>query len=245
VGYVGYAREFVDDLFGFGFYAFQPTADACVPSPFYDYANLPPYIDGSRVNPASDRPDPNEVATVSVARDGTKTTTITSYSLGGKSTTIVVQTPDGRKVFSYLRNDGTVAHTIGHILSGPTPTYVQPLPPQQGDLDVKKALADLVQVWEKYDDRAIDRLVPRSGFVQVHVADQSYKLSANDFFDLFHDGVDNTKTLSFGLISHSENGNEVEVEARHDFHDPWNQMRQVLQKYILVKEPAGYMIRRF
>lgn len=49
-GYYGYDPRWRDDNFWYPHYGFQWSSDRCVPSPFYYYGHLPPYIQVFRVS---------------------------------------------------------------------------------------------------------------------------------------------------------------------------------------------------
>jgi hypothetical protein len=245
VGYTGYSENFVDDLFTFGYYVFQPGDDSnCEPSPLYCYPNLPPYIEGDRIDPVSDV-TPGFSSTVTTAPDGTTTTTTVSNSKADRTVTILVQKRNGEKKFFYRDGSGDVVKPRGHVLDAPVAEKVRVLPAQHGDFNDKDALKDLKACWEKGDGEAIDRLIPRSGFVSVSVGDRHYQLTARDFFDLFHDGIDDTKTIAFVVTEEIQNGNQIKLTVKHDYTDPSGKPRSVTQRYTLVKESVGYMIRSF
>lgn len=134
----------------------------------------------------------------------------------------------------------------GATSSGPASPRAAVYPPDwKPDLD--HALADLKNAWERNDQKALARLLPTDGSVTVTVEGQeSYKLTAKEFADLFGDGIYNTKTLAYGVVQAVQVApDEVEVTARHEFKDPWGQLRTIEHVYTLVQGDKGYVIRAF
>ncbi len=115
----------------------------------------------------------------------------------------------------------------------------------RGELDY--ALDDLQDAWERTDFRAIGRLVPRRGNVNMYFDGQySYSLESNDFYDLFADGIENVRTTRYEIteVQRGRNGS-ARIEARHEFTDPWNRRNVTYHQYFLEEDGRNYVIREF
>ena len=110
------------------------------------------------------------------------------------------------------------------------------------------SVTDLVQAFEGDDHKAIDRVIPHSGNVNIYVDGKySYSLKANDFYDTYVDGIESTKTDRYEVldVKASKDGATARVTAKHVYNDPWGNRTYVYHSYFLVKEGDEYVIREF
>jgi hypothetical protein len=115
----------------------------------------------------------------------------------------------------------------------------------RGELDY--ALDDLQDAWERTDFRAIGRLIPRRGNVNMYFDGRySYSLDVNDFYDLFVDGIENVKTTRYDVVEVQRGRNgTARIVAKHEFVDPWNNRNTTYHQYFLEEDGRGYVIREF
>lgn len=112
--------------------------------------------------------------------------------------------------------------------------------------DLDYAIDDLTLAFEDGSRKAINRLVPQNGRVEIWKDGRySYSLGAADFYDMFTDAVRNAKTSRYEIVSVRENGREATVVARHSYVDPWNVRTDVYHTYYLEREGSEYVIRGF
>lgn len=109
-------------------------------------------------------------------------------------------------------------------------------------------LDDLVDAFERADRRAAGRLVPRSGNVNIYTDGRyGYSLNADDFYDLFMDGLFNNDTRRYEILNVEMNnrGDAARVYARHESVDPWGNRQTVYHNYYLERERRDFVIREF
>ncbi len=112
--------------------------------------------------------------------------------------------------------------------------------------DLDYSVDDLVVAFESVSLRAINRLVPRDGFVNIYQDGRySYSLNPNDFYDMFLDGIENTRTSRYEIVETRSNGRDSRVVARHWFEDSWGQQTSVWHSFTLERDNGGYVIREF
>ncbi len=201
VGYYHYDRRWVDDRWCFSHYVFDPYYNsACVVSPWYWYASLPPYINSSNIVVVSSFP--------------------TAW-VG--STYYWASRPSSYQYDSYDRYD------------------------YRRDRDLDYALDDLVAAFEQRDSDAVDRLAPRRGRVNIYMDSRyNYSLESADFYNMYKDSVDSTRTRRYEILSIRWNGrNAARVRARHIYEDPWGRESSVVHTYYLEKDRRDYVIREF
>ena len=109
------------------------------------------------------------------------------------------------------------------------------------------SIQDIVESFEADDHKAIDRVAPHSGNVNIYVDGKySYSLKANDFYDTYVDGIESTKTDRYEVVDVKANANgTARVVAKHVYNDPWGNRTYVYHSYFLVKEGDEYVIREF
>lgn len=109
------------------------------------------------------------------------------------------------------------------------------------------ALDDLADSWERQDYRAIGRLAPRNGQVHMYFDGRySYSLGAEDFYDLFVDGIENVRTDRYEIVEVQRGRNgTARVLGKHDYLDPWGRRSSTYHQYFLEPEGRNYVIREF
>ncbi len=108
------------------------------------------------------------------------------------------------------------------------------------------ALEDIVNAFERQDRRAVSRLVPDRAEVAIYVDGQySYSLRSDDFYDMFLDAVQNTRTRSYRITQVQTNDNCARVTARHDYEDPWGRRTTVWHYYELQRQGRDVVISKF
>lgn len=108
------------------------------------------------------------------------------------------------------------------------------------------AIDDITDAFERQDQRAVDRLVPRYGTVTVTIDGSiTYGVNSNDFYDMLMDAVTSSKTISYRIESVKANDDQAEVIASHQYLDPWGQRMEVFHRFNLVGERGGVFIRGF
>jgi len=113
--------------------------------------------------------------------------------------------------------------------------------------DLDYSIDDIVDAFQKDDHKAIDRLVPQSGNVNIYVDGKySYSLAAGDFYDTYVDGIESTKTDHYEVMDVKANADgTARVTAKHIYTDPWGKRTFVYHSYFLVHEGTEYVIREF
>ncbi len=112
--------------------------------------------------------------------------------------------------------------------------------------DVDYAIDDLVSMFERRDRRALSRLLPRNGEIDIYFDRRySYSLETDEFYDLMLDGIMTTRTRRYEIVRVERNRNEIEIQARHDYVDPWGFNTSVYHWYRLEWERDGYVITKF
>lgn len=114
----------------------------------------------------------------------------------------------------------------------------------RGDLDY--AIDDLRDAFLNMDRRALTRLIPRDGRVDIFASNRyDYSLDADEFYNLMLDGIYNADTKRYEIVSVETYRNEAEVVARHEFTDPWGRRSSVYHWYRMEESRKGYVITRF
>jgi len=113
--------------------------------------------------------------------------------------------------------------------------------------DIDYTLDDLVVAFERGENRAINRLIPRNGQVHVYMDGRyNYSLGPDDFYDLFNDGIQSTRTRDYQILDvQTSNRDVARVYARHEYDDPWGRRTTVFHSFTLERERNDYVIREF
>lgn len=114
-----------------------------------------------------------------------------------------------------------------------------------GDV-LDESLWDLVNAFERQDRRALGRLVPRRGKVNIYMDDSyCYSLEADDFYDLLLDNIETTRTVRYEIERVRTWRDEAQVTARHEYVDPWGRRSSVYHNFRLEEDRYGYIITDF
>lgn len=109
-----------------------------------------------------------------------------------------------------------------------------------------ESLWDLVNAFERRDRRALGRLVPRSGRINIYMDDRyAYSLQADDFYDLMLDNIETTRTVRYEIERVQTHRGDAQVTARHEYMDPWGRRSTVYHNYRLEEDRFGYTITDF
>ena len=113
--------------------------------------------------------------------------------------------------------------------------------------EVRNATEDLIDVFEKNDRRAMNRLVPQSGNIAIYKDNRySYSLNADDFYDMLNDLATNAKTDRYNVLEVRYKRNSVRISTRHEYTDPWGNRQDVYHEILLEQDRRnGYVIREF
>lgn len=112
--------------------------------------------------------------------------------------------------------------------------------------EIDDAVYDLVNAFERGDSRALGRLIPRHGRVNIYMDDQyTYTLDSDDFYDMMQDNIQSTRTVRYSIDRVRTHRDEVQVSASHEFMDPWGRRQCVYHNYRLEEDRYGYVITDF
>ena len=113
------------------------------------------------------------------------------------------------------------------------------------------AVDDIVNAFEHQDKRSAGRLISNQDDVAIYVDGKySYTINAKDFYDMFLDATQNTKTKHYEILSvetgkNDTGGDCVRVTARHDYEDPWGAVTSVEHFYELRYDGPSLVISKF
>lgn len=116
----------------------------------------------------------------------------------------------------------------------------------RNDSALDDSLYDLVNAFERQDRRALGRLIPRRGRINIYMDDNyCYSLEADDFYDLMLDNIETTRTVRYEIERVRTYRDEVQVTARHEYSDPWGRRSSVYHNFRLEEDRYGYVITDF
>lgn len=108
------------------------------------------------------------------------------------------------------------------------------------------SLWDLVNAFERGDRRALGRLIPRRGRINIYMDDRyAYSLEADDFYDMMLDNIETTRTVRYEIDRVQTYRDEAQVTARHEYVDPWGRRASVYHNFRLEEDRYGYTITDF
>jgi len=114
------------------------------------------------------------------------------------------------------------------------------------DSQLDYALDDLVTAFEENDDYLVERLVGKSGRVNIYMDEHySYSLSADDFADMLTDLVWTTRTRSYKIERVQKWRDNVRVLAKHEYTDTWGRRVTMYHTIRLQKNWSSYKIVDF
>jgi len=117
--------------------------------------------------------------------------------------------------------------------------------------EIDYAVDDIVNSFERADKQAAGRLISTDLDVAIYIDGKySYTVNPSDFYDMFLDATQNTKTRNYEVTrvetGHDEAGHDiVRVNARHEYEDPWGQVTTVDHFYELRYEGRNLVIVKF
>ncbi len=136
---------------------------------------------------------------------------------------------------------------------GPQITYINPpfldwtVRYQYGQLrDLDDAVESIILSFQYGRRRDIESLIPRRGLVGVGFnGAYQYSIPADDFMDLYSDGIVNSRTTGYRITQVWMSGDYAQVAATHFYIDPWGRQRQARHVYVLEQDRRDYVIREF
>ena len=112
--------------------------------------------------------------------------------------------------------------------------------------DLDYAIDDLVDAFQNQDRRALGRVIPRSGQIDIFTNGRyDYSIDADSYYRLMLDGIYNSETRRYSIVSVETYRGSAEVVAKHEFSDPWGRRQTVYHWYRLESSRNGYEITRF
>lgn len=108
------------------------------------------------------------------------------------------------------------------------------------------AVEDIRQAFQNMDRRAISRLIPTRDRVAIFVdGEYTYSMEPRDFEDFMLDAIEGTRTTRYEITRVERRGREAEVQARHEYEDPWGRRAVVYHHFRLEDVRGYYVISRF
>lgn len=112
--------------------------------------------------------------------------------------------------------------------------------------ELDDALYDIENAFERQDRRALERLIPERGRVNIYMdGTYCYSLNGDDFYDLMLDNIQDTDTVRYTITRVTTSRDEAQVSASHDYIDPWGRRQCVYHHYRLERDRYGYTITDF
>ncbi|MFZ4509061.1 MAG: hypothetical protein ACOYON_15340 [Fimbriimonas sp.] len=112
--------------------------------------------------------------------------------------------------------------------------------------DLDATVDDIVRAFERTDRRAVGRITAARGNVHINMDGiYRYSLDADDFYDMFNDAIDSTRTLDYRILQVRTYRDSAQVIAQHDYRDPWGRRTTVYHTYFLEYERRSLVIREF
>jgi len=107
-----------------------------------------------------------------------------------------------------------------------------------------RALSDLVDAFKYSDVRALERLAPPGGRVDIFMEGKyAYTVSTDDYFDMTADLIQSVYTENFQIVRvRKARSGEYRVIARHDYLDPWNERQTTWLNFTLDFQSGRYVI---
>jgi hypothetical protein len=108
-----------------------------------------------------------------------------------------------------------------------------------------RSLSDLQDAFLYRDYRALDRLIPNRGRVEIFIDDEYvYSLDSGDYYDITADLIYGSETTDFDIVGVRRiQGNRGYVAtARHEFIDSWGERQSTYLTFTLQPSGGGYVI---
>ena len=90
--------------------------------------------------------------------------------------------------------------------------------------------------------RGQETFLTRAIFVD---GEYTYSMEPRDFEDFLIDAVEGTRTTRYEITRVERRGREAEVQARHEYEDPWGRRAVVYHHFRLEDVRGYYVITRF
>jgi hypothetical protein len=108
------------------------------------------------------------------------------------------------------------------------------------------AIEDIRRAFQDNDRRSLERLIPSRDRVAIFVdGEYTYSMEPRDFEDFLIDAVEGTRTTRYEITRVERRGREAEVQARHEYEDPWGRRAVVYHHFRLEDVRGYYVITRF
>ena len=108
------------------------------------------------------------------------------------------------------------------------------------------AVEDIRRAFQDNDRRSLERLIPTRDRVAIFVdGEYTYSMEPRDFEDFMIDAVEGTRTSRYEITRVERRGREAEVQARHEYEDPWGRRAVVYHHFRLEDVRGYYVITRF
>ena len=108
------------------------------------------------------------------------------------------------------------------------------------------AIEDIRRAFQDNDRRSLERLMPSRDRVAIFVdGEYTYSMEPRDFEDFMIDAVEGTRTTRYEITRVERRGREAEVQARHEYEDPWGRRAVVYHHFRLEDVRGYYVITRF
>lgn len=218
VGYWQYDQRWNDNFFWYPNYVFNPFGQNCVISPWYYYPTLPGYIGWNRINNWGCQPSVFVGVTYNWNNNGWNNGWNSGWNNGG----------------GWNNNNGGWNNGGGNWDNRD----------RWNSLD--DTLDDLQAGFLDGDRRAIGRLIPRRGSVNIFIEGRyGYSLNTEDFYDLVMDNIQTTRTNRYEIERVWRNNDGARVVARHEFVDPSGRRQTVWHSWVFGLDRRDLVVREF
>ena len=112
--------------------------------------------------------------------------------------------------------------------------------------ELDDATIGLRDAFERNRESDVQSLLPQTGQVAIfNDGKYDYSLGADDFQNMFLDGIRQSKTTRYEIVDTRVRGDEVRLRARHEYTDSFGDEQTVYHTYTLRREGGRYVIREF
>jgi len=114
------------------------------------------------------------------------------------------------------------------------------------DRELDNAIEDIQDAWENRDSRALERLIPRRGNVNILLDGYfRYSVNSDDYYDMMADAIWTSPTRRYDIYDVFTGRNHARVVACHTYYDAWGRSNTVFHTYVLEEGRRGYEIVEF
>ncbi|MBV6457189.1 MAG: hypothetical protein HONBIEJF_00296 [Fimbriimonadaceae bacterium] len=114
------------------------------------------------------------------------------------------------------------------------------------DRELDNAIEDIQDAWENRDARALERLIPRRGNVNILLDGYfRYSINSDDYYDMMADAIWTSPTHRYEIYDVYTGRNHARVVACHTYYDAWGRSNSVFHTYVLEEGRRGYEIIEF